>query len=160
MEKLEGDFCVLVDNVYDLKEDDVENMCSLVDLCNAKKNLHLLVIAYYAKKNIPSKLYGKFRHIKFLVPTANERLKLLKEFLNKRILADDMNEKFLRDFTGSLSHFTARDIAGLVFLASVIFFEEDEGSEQVILSKRHFEKALERYKKNVKEMEFLFEECE
>ncbi len=152
--------CVVVDNIYNLQEDDVENLSSLVDACNAQRNLHLLAIAYHAKSKMPVALYNKFRSIKFPVPAPQDRLSLFKYLFREKRLADDVDEAFLKSFNGELSNFTARDIESLRILVSLKSHRDDHEAGPPAVSRSYLEKGLKTLKKNLERMKFVFEECE
>ena len=155
--------CVVLDNVLTLEGEDLENIHWLVDTCNTRQNLHLLIIAYHAKRRMPAALYDQFRAIKFAVPTTQERLKLLRHFLESSTLARDVDERFLEDANRELSNFTARDLESLRH-ASIMQSYADEDTDKdkrpIVLSRTHLEEGLKTLRRDEREMRIVFDECE
>ncbi len=156
--------CVVVDNIDRVQAEDLENLNALLSVCGARDNLHLLIIAYYARSKMPHSLYSQFRKIKFPTPNAQERFALLKHFLRGKEFSDDVDEGFLRDFSRSLSEGTARDIhsiCGLVLDKGYLDDEESgEGFRLTAISRSHFEQGLEQFNKSSEELGCVFLECE
>lgn len=161
LDELEKDpTCILVDNIEGLAEDDVENMKKLADHCAAKRNIHLIAIAYHAKKNMPPELYAKFRAVKFPIPDQKKKLALLKEALKETTVKAEVDDSYLNDCLSRVPDYDARSVMNLSFLARRQFRMAHHGESKMELSKDDFKKALSESRENRKQAQMTFDECE
>lgn len=160
LEAISENCCVVIDNAWSLENEDFQNLGKLLETCNAKRNLHLLTIAYDAKHKMPSALYHKFSTVKFTIPNAQERVSIVKKSIEKRKVAAEVDDSFLQEFTQKLSNFTYRDLKEICRSAAMNSLGIDESCQEIILTKDDFNSALIQYEKTVQDLEFQFDECE